>query len=283
MLTISPIKGETMYVKNIKIMIDRIYYRSKVTCMLNLLLKDIIIGLLPDKLHNYNIEYIYFNNIQYDKLEDTLVLDISENEEKESIKCPINRNSDDLYYIYGPKVPITESMKNFEITINPNAQVYIRFLTQSLPVILRDKKLITMDEYIYLEKYASISNSYIVYIFNYWLGKLKPDLDVIYPCYASVLLESFKYIKKSSIKFNNFYNEIIILAKNKSKQLATFNQYIDFLNKMYDLSLDTDVVRNKLISTIEENKLSLDPRYTHDLVKEVINIVNTFLPIDSSQ
>lgn len=272
-----------MYVKNIKIMIDRIYYRSKVTCMLNLLLKDIIIGLLPDKLHNYNIEYIYFNNIQYDKLEDTLVLDISENEEKESIKCPINRNSDDLYYIYGPKVPITESMKNFEITINPNAQVYIRFLTQSLPVILRDKKLITMDEYIYLEKYASISNSYIVYIFNYWLGKLKPDLDVIYPCYASVLLESFKYIKKSSIKFNNFYNEIIILAKNKSKQLATFNQYIDFLNKMYDLSLDTDVVRNKLISTIEENKLSLDPRYTHDLVKEVINIVNTFLPIDSSQ
>lgn len=283
MLTISPIKGETMYVKNIKIMIDRIYYRSKVTCMLNLLLKDIIIGLLPDKLHNYNIEYIYFNNIQYDKLEDTLVLDISENEEKESIKCPINRNSDDLYYIYGPKVPITESMKNFEITINPNAQVYIRFLTQSLPVILRDKKLITMDEYIYLEKYASISNSYIVYIFNYWLGKLKPDLDVIYPCYASVLLESFKYIKKSSIKFNNFYNEIIILAKNKSKQLATFNQYIDFLNKMYDLSLDTDVVRNKLISTIEENKLSLDPRYTHDLVKEVINIVNTFLPMDSSQ
>lgn len=195
MLTISPIKGETMHVKNIKIMIDRIYYRSKVTCMLNLLLKDIIIGLLPDKLHNYNIEYIYFNNIQYDKLEDTLVLDISENEEKESIKCPINRNSDDLYYIYGPKVPITESMKNFEITINPNAQVYIRFLTQSLPVILRDKKLITMDEYIYLEKYASISNSYIVYIFNYWLGKLKPDLDVIYPCYASVLLESFKYIK----------------------------------------------------------------------------------------
>lgn len=283
MLTISPIKGETMYVKNIKIMIDRIYYRSKVTCMLNLLLKDIIIGLLPDKLHNYNIEYIYFNNIQYDKLEDTLVLDISENEEKESIKCPINRNSDDLYYIYGPKVPITESMKNFEITINPNAQVYIRFLTQSLPVILRDKKLITMDEYIYLDKYASISNSYIVYIFNYWLGKLKPDLDVIYPCYASVLLESFKYIKKSSIKFNNFYNEIIILAKNKSKQLVTFNQYIDFLNKMYDLSLDTDVVRNKLISTIEENKLSLDPRYTHDLVKEVINIVNTFLPMDSSQ
>lgn len=282
MLTISPIKGETMYVKNIKIMIDRIYYRSKVTCMLNLLLKDIIIGLLPDKLHNYNIEYIYFNNIQYDKLEDTLVLDISENEEKESIKCPINRNSDDLYYIYGPKVPITESMKNFEITINPNAQVYIRFLTQSLPVILRDKKLITMDEYIYLEKYASISNSYIVYIFNYWLGKLKPDLDVIYPCYVSVLLESFKYIKKSSIKFNNFYNEIIILAKNKSKQLVTFNQYIDFLNKMYDLSLDTDVVRNKLISTIEENKLSLDPRYTHDLVKEVINIVNTFLPMDSS-
>lgn len=282
MLTISPIKGETMYVKNIKIMIDRIYYRSKVTCMLNLLLKDIIIGLLPDKLHNYNIEYIYFNNIQHDKLEDTLVLDISENEEKESIKCPINRNSDDLYYIYGPKVPITESMKNFEVTINPNAQVYIRFLTQSLPVILRDKKLITMDEYIYLEKYASISNSYIVYIFNYWLGKLKPDLDVIYPCYASVLLESFKYIKKSSIKFNNFYNEIIILAKNKSKQLVTFNQYIDFLNKMYDLSLDTDVVRNKLISTIEENKLSLDPRYTHDLVKEVINIVNTFLPMDSS-
>lgn len=52
---------------------------------------------------------------------------------------------------------------------------------------------------------------------------------------------------------------------------------------MYDLSLDTDVVRNNLISTIEENKLSLDPRYTHDLVKEVINIVNTFLPIDSSQ
>lgn len=204
MLTISPMKGETMYVKNIKIMIDRIYYRSKVTCMLNLLLKDIIIGLLPDKLHNYNIEYIYFNNIQYDKLEDTLVLDISENEEKESIKCPINRNSDDLYYIYGSKVPITKSMKNFEITINPlsgiqmyyeNVQVYIRFLTQSLPVILRDKKLITMDEYIYLEKYASISNSYIVYIFNYWLGKLKPDLDVIYPCYASVLLESFKYIK----------------------------------------------------------------------------------------
>lgn len=283
MLTISPIKGETMYVKNIKIMIDRIYYRSKVTCMLNLLLKDIIIGLLPDKLHNYNIEYIYFNNIQYDKLEDTLVLDISENEEKESIKCPINRNSDDLYYIYGPKVPITESMKNFEITINPNAQVYIRFLTQSLPVILRDKKLITMDEYIYLEKYASISNSYIVYIFNYWLGKLKPDLDVIYPCYASVLLESFKYIKKSSIKFNNFYNEIIILAKNKSKQLPTFNQYIDFLNKVCDLSLDTDVVKNKLISTIEENKLSLDPRFTNDLVKEVINIVNTFLPIDNSQ
>lgn len=283
MLTISPIKGETMHVKNIKIMIDRIYYRSKVTCMLNLLLKDIIIGLLPDKLHNYNIEYIYFNNIQYDKLEDTLVLDISENEEKESIKCPINRNSDDLYYIYGPKVPITESMKNFEITINPNAQVYIRFLTQSLPVILRDKKLITMDEYIYLDKYASISNSYIVYIFNYWLGKLKPDLDVIYPCYASVLLESFKYIKKSSMKFNNFYNEIIILAKNKSKQLPTINQYIDFLNKVYDLSLDTDVVRNKLISTIEENKLSLDPRYTHDLVKEVINIVNTFLPMDSSQ